>query len=354
MNVCVLGEISRTGGGQQYVGFLLRALKEEEITLVTGTNRDPLGLLALVDNTINVNYEYIEGTGYFKDFIKVKKLKKELQSIRGNYDITINNHPNVFIRKCDINIMHGFSFLNDFIDQNGALTKMMPYHIIKILHVYSEYGGGKFVFNSEYTRKISAPLFKKLGIEYMDLGVLYPSFEWKKQPSPHKDGILMFGRINRDKKIHLVLEQLRAVDLGVTVSGAVNKGDEPYFNFLKKNFGDKVRFIPNPSESVKEELMASSLIYIHSNVKENFGITVLESMAAGCIPIVPKSGAPWIDILEEGKFGLGYDQFDKIPEVIDQARHIYNQSEIAKSVSRFSFSQFKDRLSSIISTVQSL
>lgn len=62
------------------------------------------------------------------------------------------------------------------------------------------------------------------------------------------------------------------------------------------------------------ELFISSKIYIHPNGWEPFGISVVEAMAAGCIPIVRKGpGGPWQEILNhEENLGFGYDSPDEL------------------------------------------
>ena len=37
-------------------------------------------------------------------------------------------------------------------------------------------------------------------------------------------------------------------------------------------------------------------------------MAIVESMAAGCVPIVPRTGGPWTDILDckEGQYGFSY------------------------------------------------
>ena len=41
-------------------------------------------------------------------------------------------------------------------------------------------------------------------------------------------------------------------------------------------------------------------------VGEDFGIAVVEGMAAGLIPVLHMSGGPWDDIVLRGKYGNGY------------------------------------------------
>jgi alpha-1,2-mannosyltransferase len=45
-------------------------------------------------------------------------------------------------------------------------------------------------------------------------------------------------------------------------------------------------------------------------IGEHFGISVVEAMVSGLVPVVHSSGGPWLDILEQGKGGFGYNTPD--------------------------------------------
>jgi len=58
---------------------------------------------------------------------------------------------------------------------------------------------------------------------------------------------------------------------------------------------------------------------LHVMPNEHFGISIIEAMASGCIPIVHRSGGPWLDTLEErqGKNGFSYATVEEAAELID-------------------------------------
>jgi glycosyltransferase involved in cell wall biosynthesis len=61
-------------------------------------------------------------------------------------------------------------------------------------------------------------------------------------------------------------------------------------NALKKN-GYNINYLGFVDESTKWKLFQTFSHYLHLGFNESFGITVVEAMNAGCIPIAPKSGA---------------------------------------------------------------
>jgi glycosyltransferase involved in cell wall biosynthesis len=71
-----------------------------------------------------------------------------------------------------------------------------------------------------------------------------------------------------------------------------------------------------------EELVAlygRAKIYLHAMVAEDFGVSVVEAMAAGLIPVVHRSGGVWEDVLQRGKFGFGYSDFNESLRCIETA-----------------------------------
>lgn len=87
----------------------------------------------------------------------------------------------------------------------------------------------------------------------------------------------------------------------------------------KYDVKDKVSLCPNISRSALINLLASAKVYLHVMPSDHFGISIIEAMAAGCLPIVHGSGGPWVDILaqQQGKMGFSYLTVEEAAELID-------------------------------------
>jgi glycosyltransferase involved in cell wall biosynthesis len=55
-------------------------------------------------------------------------------------------------------------------------------------------------------------------------------------------------------------------------------------------------------------VLSKAKVYLHVMPCDHFGISVVEAMASGCVPVVHRSGGPWTDILEgkQGAYGFSY------------------------------------------------
>ena len=53
---------------------------------------------------------------------------------------------------------------------------------------------------------------------------------------------------------------------------------------------ERVKFYPDASAETKTDLLKRAKIYLHTMVGEHFGISIVEAMALGCVPIVHNSG----------------------------------------------------------------
>ena len=98
-------------------------------------------------------------------------------------------------------------------------------------------------------------------------------------------------------------------------------------------------------------LFKRAKVYLHTRRNENYGLSVAEAIGYGCIPVVPKSGGPWIDIVEQGKYGYGYDTVNEATDIIQEAFKTpsNNYREIYDSRHRFSFKRFKNELETLTS-----
>jgi len=122
--------------------------------------------------------------------------------------------------------------------------------------------------------------------------------------------ILVIGRIEPAKNTALVPFIAEKVKNGrFVIIGSIESYS--YYKHLVRlikslRVEDRVRILPNASEWQKIELLRRAKIYLHPMRYEHFGISVVEAMAAGLIPVVHRSGGPWTDIVEFGKYGFGF------------------------------------------------
>jgi len=107
------------------------------------------------------------------------------------------------------------------------------------------------------------------------------------------------------------------------------------------------RVIVNPDREMYQETLARSRIYLHVMRGEHFGITIVESMSAGCVPVVHDSGGP-----KEIVHGVGllWRQVEEIPRLLSVADASYEtMSELSIERARtFSREKFDERFGEVL------
>jgi glycosyltransferase involved in cell wall biosynthesis len=206
--------------------------------------------------------------------------------------------------------------------------------------------------------RFSAAVIKRLlGVNAI---VLYPPVNVEKylplsKNTKRKRIVLTISRIAPEKGLEIIPDVAREVkDVKFVIMGAL--GSTGYYRTLMSKIkavgvGDRIKVLPNVSKDLKMELMAKAKIYLHPMRYEHFGIAVVEAMAAGLLPIVHKSGGPWIDIVEGGKYGRGFSRVDELIYHINTAidsQYEFTARLVTERTRSFSFNAFKTRVNKIL------
>lgn len=154
--------------------------------------------------------------------------------------------------------------------------------------------------NSEYTRKAILDAFN------IDAQILYPPVDvdtFQKIASKcnqREDMILVISRIAPDKQIENAIEVARLIKSrgfgkSMIIAGNLHDYDINYYQQLKKmvtdyDLSDYVNLQTNISFSKLVELMQLAKVYFHPRIDEHFGISIVEAMASGLVPIVSDIG----------------------------------------------------------------
>jgi glycosyltransferase involved in cell wall biosynthesis len=95
---------------------------------------------------------------------------------------------------------------------------------------------------------------------------------------------------------------------------------------------DRVHIFKNKPYSFTLAALSTAKVFLHTQRTEAFGMSIVESMAAGCVPIVPRTGGPWLDILDQkqGKYGYSYGRVQEAAEII---KMLVENEDLRKEVS---------------------
>lgn len=171
--------------------------------------------------------------------------------------------------------------------------------------------------------------------------------------APKEKVVLTVGRFSPEKRYEVVPRIAKLCpDYEFIIAGTITSRSvvDKLEEQLSFHHVINVRLMPNVPVDRLKSLYARAQFYLHTHVSEPFGQTVVEAMSASCIPLVPKSGGPWLDITEEGKYGIGYSNEDEAAmSIIDmEEREAEKMRFLAKRRSKvFSEAAYKNKMAAL-------
>jgi len=196
----------------------------------------------------------------------------------------------------------------------------------------------KYISNSEYS---STELFNASGIKS---SVIYPSVHVNEfYELPKVSQICVVGRISPEKNLENTIDILNCINHKCIIFGNVTLSNKRYFEKLKNKAKSHIVFLDNLPREKLLELMAESKV-IFSSSKETFGITTVEGIASGCIPIVPNNSAHPEIVIDST---LRYDTNDEAVRTLNRVMsEDYNidMEPLKQHIKNFSFENFVKRV----------
>src|SRR3989442_8454566 len=107
---------------------------------------------------------------------------------------------------------------------------------------------------------------------------------------PKENLVITVGRIGPEKRMELFLDIARRMPrVNFAIIGSVPVERRSYSDMLREAAPSNVSFVLAPLRKVKD-ILGRAKVYAHCALNEHFGITIVEAMAAGCVPVVHDSG----------------------------------------------------------------
>jgi glycosyltransferase involved in cell wall biosynthesis len=233
--------------------------------------------------------------------------------------LSVNNYGEVFPLVSDVSYIHSRPLITVEGDPYGVpvwgYTRKLYDRVYAELS--SNYQEGTLLTNSRYNMEL---VRDRLG---RDAWVIHPFIEPVLYRGEPKTGnVLTVSRIAPGKSLTVIPEVARrARGPRFIVAGRTQSNSDKVLMALRKQ--PRLEVHANPRREDLLDLMRHSSVYLSTQPDEAFGISVLEAMSAGCVPVVPRGGGPWVDILErrDGEVGLSYrdsgEAAERIGEILE-------------------------------------
>jgi glycosyltransferase involved in cell wall biosynthesis len=352
-------------GGGEFVAIAIAntlAQNHQNVVLFTNNEVNPQAIKSFFGENLHPAIQTIKQPTHFSS----RGLADFYQTIFHSYiakskcNLFIDTFTNCVFPWTSISYIH-FPFLNRY-----SFSTKFPYlgspHLLQVgtvPHVLFEknlmnYDKKLVLANSYYT----AEEIKKYSQKTVE--VLYPPFSssisaiGKDTIKNSQDNLVVTtSRFQPDKLLERIPHIASQTDSNIQfaiIGRLYSNGTLTNLQQIVKKLGltDRVKFYPNASAEKKIELLKRAKIYLHTMVGEHFGISIVEAMALGCVPIVHNSGGMREFVPEQYRYETLQEAASKIDNEVSKwsTREADEMKEISE---RFSISNFSSRFMELFS-----
>ena len=234
------------------------------------------------------------------------------KSIANINKITYCHYPLVRLLIMEENYLFLEQYFNSFKKFPQKLKDMIAF---KALEKYNQMMNNTFILtNSKFSQQAIEKIY---GNNNVEATIIYPPVDVNKFKISHTNNkrnitqvllekdlnsILVISRISPDKKIENAIEIGKSLkekeNIGrykMTIVGGILPDNQNYLENLNNlidmyDLKNNIKIKPNVTFDNLQKLVQQSSVYIHPTPDEPFGMSIVEAMSAGLIPITPNRG----------------------------------------------------------------
>jgi glycosyltransferase involved in cell wall biosynthesis len=242
-----------------------------------------------------------------------------LINMRGEIVDTIGDI--VYVNSVPLKLMHRYPEIQPRL---GAQWKLYS-KVYSLVTRSQRKGVNTIVANSTFTGNVIHQNLKKKAL------VVYPAIDAENIASvtlsneaDREDLVITISRLRSAKKLDIIPKIAQRVNNArfALIGSADSDSEEVLAKISQENIElglkDRVQIFTNvPFWFVLEKMQVAKVI-LQTQPTEAFGMAVVEAMASGCVPVVPREGGPWYDVLceKQGWYGYSYRNADEAAELV--------------------------------------
>jgi glycosyltransferase involved in cell wall biosynthesis len=337
--------INSIGGGEWVTVNMIKSLEKRgyEIVVYSDNKIDLTRISRVFGCKLHFDEEINFGPSIFNPYEFESVYPNALKSFLFNFkcDLLIDTFSNALLPWADAVYFQGKPQVA-FLPKGLKGLFFSPYKILLTSKNSRDEGKIAMACSKFSARRIE----KATGLQ---VNVLYPPvsnfFRTKDVTSKFRKNVAVtVSRFSKEKNLEFVPQIAKLIrgDLLFIIAGRCDSKDvldsilEPV---RKLKISDRVKVIPNIARNRLRDILCTSKVYLHTRQNEPFGVSIIEAMSSGCIPVVPDSGGP-------REFVPGYWRYRTIEEaasVVENAVFEWSPKtaeEFVQSTNRFSQERF--------------
>jgi alpha-1,2-mannosyltransferase len=330
------------GGAERLCLAVIEALRKRghEVTLITVEKTDwetvqkNFGSVTMPSNEdyaiksrVSKNLSSIPvASTYFLAYI----MKLIASRSKGKYDLIVNTFGDVINSIANITYIHFPLRAALEFSQVPAFTNKSMWRYVGPLYdattlTLDRLFPGELLTNSKFMQEIiKNVLNRKSTVVYPPVDVeTFSSQCFKNQKNGHMVATISSYTPKRHlERVPLIAKHAKFAKF--IVMGKANEYSQPILKKLKKQIKalhveDRVKLFTNVPFDEFLKTLSKAKVYLHVMPYDHFGISVVEAMASGCVPVVHRSGGPWLDTLDgrQGEYGFSYTSAEEAASLID-------------------------------------
>ncbi len=340
--------INRIGGGEWVTLNMINSLKARghEIVIYSAEEIDPARIFRVFGRTLCFDEEThfwpytldpYDGMSIYENTIKSSLFKLKC-------DLLIDTFSNDLFPWSDAVYFQGDALLSGL---PKGLKGLFFWPFKSFLRQFSRSPGYKNKIAMACSRFSASRIKETIG---HDVNVLYPPVSnfFKAncvKMDSRRNVVITVSRFSKEKRLDRVprIAKLTSTNIRFIIAGACKSlEDLASIQECICNLGveEKVKLMPNISRNSLKDILHNSKVYLHTGENEPFGVSIVEAMSSGCIPIVPESGGP----AEFVPNRLRYETVEEAASLVESSVSNWSPQkaeEFIETTKRFSEEEFR-------------